>query len=88
MRRARYNKTLVFMLLVGLLEAKSRNGDKLLAEGQAAESSKQYDRALDLYEQALSADPADAGYQLATRRVRFQAAQFHVERGYVPRRGL
>src|SRR5262249_23103741 len=41
----------------------------------------QYDDALLLYEQALSEDPADASYQLAMRRVRFQAAQAHVDRG-------
>jgi general secretion pathway protein D len=63
------------------LEARTRKGDRLLAEGRAAEMRKQYDVALDLFEQALSDDPADSGYQIAMRRVRFQAGQFHVERG-------
>jgi general secretion pathway protein D len=84
MKRVHYKRIAALALLVGLLEAveaKSRNGDKLFAEGHAAEARKQYDQALDLYEQALSEDQADSGYQLAMRRVRFQAAQFHVERG-------
>src|ERR1043166_1973524 len=63
------------------LDARIKRGDRLFAEGRAAEARKQYDQALDLYEQALSEDPADSGYQLATRRVRFQAGQLHVERG-------
>src|SRR5437870_1831537 len=63
------------------LEARTKRGDKLLAQGQAAEVRKQYDQALELFEQALSDDPADSGYQLAMRRARFQAGQFHVERG-------
>jgi len=61
--------------------AKSRNGDQLIVQGQAAEVRKEYDKALDLYERALSEDPADAGYQIAVNRVRFQAGQAHLERG-------
>ncbi|HTM50112.1 MAG TPA: cohesin domain-containing protein [Bryobacteraceae bacterium] len=63
------------------LPARTKKGDKLLAAGRAAEVRKQYDMALDLFEQALSEDPSDSGYQLAMRRVRFQAGQAHVERG-------
>src|SRR2546426_4634913 len=63
------------------LEARTKKGDKLLAQGRAAEVRKQYDEALELYEQALSDDPSDSGYQLAMRRVRFQAGQAHVEGG-------
>jgi general secretion pathway protein D len=77
-------KLATFSLLVALLtplEARTRKGDRLLAEGRAAEARKQWDVALDLFEQALSDDPADSGYQIAMRRVRFQAGQFHVERG-------
>src|SRR5213593_4230163 len=71
----------VALALLAPLDAKTRKGDQLISQGRAAEVRKQYDQALDLYEQALSDDPADSGYQLAMRRVRFQAGQAHVERG-------
>jgi len=78
-------KKLAVLLLVlaqlGPLDAKTRKGEKLLSEGRTLEAKKQYDEALDLYEKALSEDPNDIGYQLAMRRVRFQAGQTHVERG-------
>lgn len=67
--------------LTGPLDARTRKGDRLLREGQQAEARKQFDTALDLYEQALSTDPMDAAYQLAVNRVRFQAGQTHVTRG-------
>jgi general secretion pathway protein D len=80
-----YCKKLAAFLLLGAmlspLPARTKKGDKLLAGGRAAEVRKQYDVALDLFEQALSEDPSDSGYQLAMRRVRFQAGQAHVERG-------
>ena len=41
----------------------------------------QYDKALDLFEQALSQDPQDPAYQLGARRLRFQASQEHVDAG-------
>src|SRR5205823_9793923 len=62
-------------------QARTKKGDKLLAQGRAAEARKQLDDALDLFEQALSEDPGDPGYQLATHRARFHAGQVHVERG-------
>src|SRR5580698_3980575 len=63
------------------LDARTRKGDKFYSEGRKAEDKKDYDEALKLYEQALSEDPADTGYQLAVDRVRFQAGQHHVELG-------
>ena len=77
-------KLATFALLVAVLaplQAATKKGDKLLAMGRAAEIRKQFDAALELFEQALSEDPGDSGYQLAMRRVRFQAGQAHVERG-------
>lgn len=63
------------------LAAKSHKGDKLLAEGRVKESRKDFDGALELYEQALSEDPGDPFYQLCVDRVRFQAGQAHVTTG-------
>lgn len=68
-------------LVVPPLAARTRKGDRLLAQGRAAEARKEWDKALAFDEQALSEDPADPGYQLAIARVRFQASQFHVDQG-------
>ena len=63
------------------LEAKNRKGDKLLTQGRAFEAKKDWDAALEAYEKALSEDPADVQYQMAATKVRFQAAQAHIEKG-------
>jgi general secretion pathway protein D len=64
-----------------MLEARTRKGEKLLEQGRQAEVRKQWETALDFYEQAMLEDPSDAAYQLATRRVRFQAAMTRVDAG-------
>jgi general secretion pathway protein D len=63
------------------LEARTRKGDKLLAEARAAELRKDWDKAISFAEQALSEDPADVGYQLTASRLRFYAAQYHIDQG-------
>lgn len=63
------------------LEARNRKGDRLYKQGREAENNKQWDAALDLYEQALSADPSDPAYRLAADRVRFHASQAHLDTG-------
>jgi NADPH:quinone reductase-like Zn-dependent oxidoreductase len=75
--------TFVFLAasLVMPADARTRKGEKLLQQGREAEARKQWETALDFYEQAMLEDPADAAYQLATRRVRFQAAMARVESG-------
>ncbi len=73
--------SLMVLTLLAPLDARTRKGDKLSAQGRTAEAKKEYDEALNFYEQALSDDPSDIGYQLAARRVRFQAGQAHIERG-------
>jgi len=66
---------------VAVLEARTRKGDKVLAQSRAAELRKEWDKALALAEEALSEDPADIAYQLATTRLRFYAAQYHIDQG-------
>jgi len=66
---------------VGGLQARPKKGDKLLGEARAAEQRKDWDKALELYEQAVATDPANTSYQIPVRRVRFQAGQAHVEQG-------
>jgi len=61
--------------------ARNRKGDKFIKEGRLAETKREFDLALELFEKALAEDPMDAGYQLASRRVRFQAGQRHVDLG-------
>ncbi len=75
---------LVAVLLVlpaNVLEARNKKSDKLVVLARAAEAQKDYDRALDYYQQAVKLDPQDPGYQLGVRRMRFQAGQAHVEAG-------
>ena len=71
----------LLVLPAGSLDARTRKGDKLLAQGRTAEVRGELDKALELDETALSEDPSDAMYQLETRRVRFNAAAKHLKTG-------
>ena len=62
------------------LDARTKKGDQLYAQGHLAEERKDYDEALKSYEGALAQDPAEILYQMASRRVRFQSAQVHVDK--------
>ena len=66
------------MLVAAMLSAKNKAGEKLMKEGGEAEARKEYDKALAAYEKAYTADPKDPAYQMAVRRMRFQAATSHV----------
>ena len=61
--------------------AGSRKAKKLYHQARQAELAKDFDQALDLYDQALAEDPEDPRYQLASRRMRFVAGQRHVMLG-------
>jgi general secretion pathway protein D len=63
------------------LYARTKKGDRLLAQGKSREIKKDWDAALELYEQALSEDPTDTLYRISTERIRFQAGQAHVDEG-------
>jgi general secretion pathway protein D len=63
------------------LEARTRKGDKLLAEGRSHEARKEWDQALDAYEKAFAEDPSDIVYQMAEDKARFQTAQSHIDKG-------
>ncbi len=63
------------------VEAKGRKGDKLNKQGHVLEVKKDYDGALELYEQALALDPGDPAYRIAAQRCRFLACQKHVDAG-------
>ena len=63
------------------IAAKTRKGDNYLGQGRVHEAKKEWDAALDSYERALSEDPAELVYQMATEKARFQAGQIHIESG-------
>jgi len=63
------------------LEAKTRKGDKYLAEGKVAETKKDWDTAMESYEKALSEDPAEIVYQMAAQKARFQDSAMHLDNG-------
>lgn len=69
------------LLLTTALNANNKKGDKLMKQGAAAEEQKDYDKAVDLYNRAVQADPNDPGYQLAERRARFESAEAHTRDG-------
>ena len=61
---------IVAMVGQGLpLDAKNRKGDKLLNEGRKVEAGRDFEKALELYEQALKEDAGDVSYQIAARRL-------------------
>ncbi len=63
------------------LEARTRKGDRYLAEGRKHEDKREWDAAVECYEQALSTDPSEMVYQMATTKARFQASAVHQDQG-------
>ncbi len=74
---------LVFLLLAPStpLYARTRKGDKFLAQAKTAETRSDYDKALGFAEQAAAEDPTDAAYMIELRRLRFLASTYHVKQG-------
>lgn len=66
--------------VVFILQAADK-GNKFFKQGEAAEQKKDWDRALDLYQQALDLSPNNPAYMISVRRARFQAGQVHVNLG-------
>ncbi len=61
--------------------ASNRKGDKLFKLAAKAEEARNYDQALDLYDQALSTDPKDPTYLLGDQRIRPKVADAHIREG-------
>jgi general secretion pathway protein D len=61
--------------------AGSGKAKDLYSQSRKAELQRNYDVALELAEQAMAEDPSDHRYELAVRRLRFMAAQIHVDQG-------
>jgi general secretion pathway protein D len=71
----------VMLVLPPALPGRTRQGDKLLKQGAAAEQKGDLDGALALYEKAVDQDPEDNNYLIAMRRARFKTSQQWVDRG-------
>lgn len=71
---------LIVVTLGSLLEAKDK-GDKDFKAAQVAATRQDWDKALDLYMQALDKNPNNSAYTIGMRGARFQAGQMHVNRG-------
>ena len=74
------------LALTAIAEAGGRKAKKFYNQGRGAELARDYDTALELYEQAVVENPVDQRYELAARRMRFVAGQAHVDRGHRLRR--
>jgi general secretion pathway protein D len=82
-----FNRLTAILVVAAMLgpvvpvQARTKKGDKFLSEGRSHEAKKEWDAALEQYEQALSEDPAEMVYQMSAEKARFQAAQRHVDAG-------
>ena len=54
-----------------ITDAKTKKGDKLFQQAEAAEARKDWAKAVDLYTQAVEEDPKEPRYLISMRRVRF-----------------
>jgi general secretion pathway protein D len=69
------------LLLISIVEARNKKGDKYLKLGQKAEAAKDYDAALNYYDQAVATDPKEPAYLLPEQNVRVKAAEAHITEG-------
>ncbi|MGH9609292.1 MAG: hypothetical protein ACRD34_06400 [Bryobacteraceae bacterium] len=68
-------------LLVVPAQARNKHGDKFLKQGRKAEQQKDYDRALNLFDQAVGTDPQEPAYLLAEHRAQAEASGQHLALG-------
>jgi general secretion pathway protein D len=73
-------KSMALMAAV-LLAAGCPRGGSEFSQGKKAEAVQDYDTALTHYQRALQADPTNSEYKMKAMRLRFEAAQHHVETG-------
>jgi general secretion pathway protein D len=71
----------VVLLAAVLLATGCPRGGTEFSQGKKAEDVQDYDTALIHYQQALQADPTNSEYKMKAIRLRFEAAQHHVEAG-------
>ncbi|HXE74298.1 MAG TPA: cohesin domain-containing protein [Candidatus Xenobia bacterium] len=74
--------SLVGIAFLALVSLACPKGGSEFDKGKEAELRKDYDTALIQYERALQSDPGNPIYQARAQRMRFYAAQMHVDRGH------
>ncbi len=74
--------SLAGLVLLALVSTACPKGGSDYDKGKEAELQKDYDTALIHYERALQSDPSNPVYQGRATRMRFNAAQMHVDRGH------
>ena len=86
-RRATLYCCFVLVLMCGctLTTAHAQSAKKWDKRGEAAEARQDFDEAFEDYRQAHLKKPADVAYRTHYERMRFQAANAHVDRGRVLR---
>lgn len=86
-RRAKLYCCFVLVLLCGCAfdTAHAQSAKKWDKRGEAAEARQDFDEAFEDYRQAHLKKPADVAYRTHYERMRFQAANAHVDRGRVLR---
>ena len=85
--RAKLYCCFLLVLLCGstLVAARAQSAKKWDKRGEAAEARQDFDEAFEDYRQAHLKKPADVAYRTHYERMRFQAANAHVDRGRVLR---
>ena len=86
-RRAKLYSCFFLLLVCGcaLVTAHAQSAKKWDKRGAAAEARQDFDEAFEDYRQAHLKKPADVAYRTHYERMRFQAANAHVDRGKVLR---
>jgi general secretion pathway protein D len=74
--------SLAALVLLALLSTACPKGGSDFDKAKEAELQKDYDTALIHYERALQQEPGNPIYQARAQRMRFSAAQMHVDRGH------
>ncbi len=68
-------------IVTGQMKAHTKKGDKLFKDAQKAEADKNWDAAINLYDQALETDPTDATYLLWDQRIHSKVATQRIANG-------
>ncbi len=75
------NHSGLVLIVAAVLVLGCGKGNQHYKAGDKAESTKDYDTALDNYNKALQAEPNNTEYKLKAARARFEAGQWHVDQG-------
>src|SRR5271154_2618094 len=71
----------LLLATVSVSDARNHKGDKFYKLGETAQAEKNYDRAMDYFDQALETDPKDPDYLMASNRIHVKAGEWHLQQG-------